>query len=178
MKRYTKDDVEFHEERYYGPQFPAINVKVYHFPDIDQVEDEFNCSEEIAEQALQYAFEAAQETFWNETAQEIADDTFEYKVEVYSAGRSAGWLIVQGLEEFESWDAVQLAKWRSFENKIKETIKYLCSWDNVKEDISANRWAEDGAEQYNFYQYSSGESACLVDLKNAIPADTRKALSI
>ena len=96
---------------------------------VSKIEEHFNCSEDAAEKALDFAFECNQEMFWNEYAQDIADNTFDYSVKVYSAGRSSGWLIVEGLPEFETWDAVMLAKWRSFENKIDQLVEDLTSWD-------------------------------------------------
>lgn len=178
MNRYTKQDVEFHSASYYGRGYPAVNVKVYHYPSTTKVMDTFHCEEDTAQKALNFAFEMSQETFWNKAAPEIVKDIFGSWPKMYSAGRSSGWLIVTGLKEFEFWDAIDLSKWHSFENQIKSTIKYLCQWENVKTDIEANRWAEDGAEQYNFYQFENGHSECIVDLKNSIPVDARKALSI
>lgn len=166
MKHYTKSDVETHSANYYAPYYPAVNVKVYGlYPLQSKIEETFNCSEETAQKALEFAFDSACEMFWDENAQEIADDVFGDGVTIYSAGRSAGWLIVEGLSEIEDWDAVNLAKWRSFENKIKAEVKYLTSWDSIKDAIDANRWAEEGAEKYNFYEKSDGESFCFVDWK-------------
>ena len=169
-KGYTKEDVEFHAE-YYRPSRPAINVKVYRYPTPWQVEDEFNCSIATAEQALGYALESAQYRFWEE-AQELVDYYLAPqfgKVKVYSEGRSGGWLVVDGLgyrEDVEDcWDALDLTAWYRFEKAIKETIKYLCSWEVVKEDIEANRWAEEGAELYNYYEFADGHSECFVDMK-------------
>ncbi len=167
MKHYSKSDVEFHSANYYAPYYSAVNVKVKGLYPLEyKIEDEFNCSEETAEKALQFAFDSACDLFWNDEAQSIADDTFDYDVKIYSAGRSGGWLIVIGLPDFDTWDAINLSKWHSFENKIKAEVNYLTSWEAMKDAIDANRWAEEGAEQYNFYEKSDGESFCLVDWKN------------
>ena len=169
-KGYTKDDIEFHRDGY-GPMRPAVNVKVYHYPSVWDVMDDFDCSEETAEKALEYAFESAQYRFWEE-AQEIADwhlSNHFGKVKVYSEGRSGGWLVVHGLayrDEVEDyWDALDLTAWYAFEKAIRAEIKYLCSWEYIKEDIEANRWAEEGAELYNFFEFSDGHSECFVDMK-------------
>jgi len=165
MKHYNKSDVEFHSESYYGRGYPAVNVKVhslYHLA--SKIENHFNCSEEQAQKALDYAFEMSCDLFWNEYAQDFATEILG-DVKIHSAGRSNGWLIVEGLPDFESWNAIDLAKWRSFENHIKAEVKYLTSWENVKEDIESNRWAEEGAEKYNFYEKADGESFCFVDWK-------------
>jgi len=177
-KGYTKEDVDFHND-WNGPRKPAINVKVYHYPTPWQVKDEFNCSIATAEQALGYALESAQWLFWNEYAQEEADFYLAPqfgKVKVYSEGRSSGWLVVEGVvsgyrgslfdeSPISEWDALDLTAWYRFQKAIKETIKYLCSWEVVKEDIEANRWAEEGAELYNYYEFADGHSECFVDMK-------------
>lgn len=175
---YTKEDVKRHNSGGIGgPYYPAVNVKVYHYPSADQIADHFGCSIEQAEQAGQFAFESAQHRFWNETAQMLADYILAPHfgpVTVYSAGRSAGWLIVEGLTPryFQhdreavttTWDAIDLAKWRKFEREIKAEVAYLTSWDYVRDDIEANRWVEEGARLYNFYEYSDGHSECFVDM--------------
>lgn len=166
MKRYTKSDVDTHSANNYAPYYPAVNVKVHGLFSLEsKIEDEFKCSEETAEKALEFAFQSAQEMFWDDNAQEIANDVFGDSVTIYSAGRSAGWLVVVGLSEIEDWNAVDLAKWRKFENAIKAEVKYLTSWEYLQDMIDANRWAEEGAEKYNFYEKSDGESFCFVDWK-------------
>jgi hypothetical protein len=44
----------------------------------------------------------------------LADEIFGRPVKVYSEGRCGGWAIVDGLPDFESWDAVLLARWAKF----------------------------------------------------------------
>ena len=167
MKTYSKEDVEFHAEGY-NSRVPAINVKVYHYPSACKIADHFNCSEEQAEQAGQFAFDSAQYLFWQEDAPELAENIlapYFGKVTVYSEGRSGGWLVVKGVGDVADWDAIALAKWRKFERAIKATVDFLGSWEYVKEDIRANRWAEDGAALYNFFEFADGHSECLVDMK-------------
>ena len=171
MARYSKGDIEFHAE-HYRPSRPAVNVKAYHFPDIYDVMDAFDCSEETAQAALNYAFESAQEIFWYETAQELANYHLSPRfgsVTVYSEGRSSGWLVVDGLgyrEDVEdSWDALDLTAWYAFEKAVKAEVEWLTSWEQVRDSAEANRWAEEGANQYNFYEFSDGHSECFVDMK-------------
>lgn len=161
---YNKSDVETHSAGYYAPYYPAVNVKVHRFPQADDIADHFHCSEETAQKAAEYAWETAQTCFW-ENVQGTAEDVFGKGVKAYSAGRSSGWVIIDGLTEIESWDAIDLAKWRKFEKIIKAEVKYRTSKEVVFEDIEANRWAEDGAEQYNFIDTKDGQSHCIVDLK-------------
>lgn len=161
MKGYSKQDVKFHRDGY-GPSRPAINVKVrnLNWP----IAEELGVSEEIAEQAGNLAFEMAQVNFWNEDAPNLADDCFGDDVKTFSEGRQSGWLVVHGLDDFETWDAVQLAKWRRFEVGIWNLIRELTDWQTVKEDIKANRWAEPGARLYNFYEFSDGHSEAFPDM--------------
>jgi hypothetical protein len=42
-----------------------------------------------------------------------------YHVQVYSAGRSGGWLVVSGLPDVESWDAIALGRWVKFEEEVR-----------------------------------------------------------
>lgn len=136
--KYTKGDVEFHRDGY-GPVRPAVNVKVglLNWP-----LEELGVSDELAEEAGNLAFELAQEAFWNEIAPDWAQECLG-DVEVFSEGRSAGWLVVDGLEDFETWDAIQLAKWHKFEAGIRDIIRVLTSWDRVKENIETFGMLED-----------------------------------
>ena len=148
-KGYTKADVEFHEERYLGPLLPAVNVKRFTYPDVYDVMDAFDCTEEAAQQALNWAFDSTQELFWQEAAQNLAEIHLIPhfgRVQTYSAGRSAGWLIAHGLTDREGveeeWDALDLTAWYAFEKAVKDHIKFITSWDYVKELIDSNGWTE------------------------------------
>ena len=41
-----------------------------------------------------------------------------YHVNVYSAGRSGGWLVVDGLPDIDTWDAIDLGVWRRFDKAV------------------------------------------------------------
>ena len=160
MKGYSKGSVQFHRDGY-GPSHPAINVKVRHlnWP----IAEELGVSEEIAERAGELALESAQVNFWNEAAPDLASECLG-DVQVFSEGRQGGWLVVHGLDDFETWDAVQLAKWRKFEVGIRDLIRDLTDWQTVKENIDINRWAEPGARLYNFYEFEDGHSEAFPDM--------------
>lgn len=158
-----KSDVEFHSERWGRPELPAINVKCYNFAKGLDVDKEFNCSEDQAEKAFNFAWEAACAQFW-EDAQEIVTDIFGPKVKCYSQGRSGGWLVVHGLPEFEQWNAVNLAKWSSLCKRIKGLLDWLTSAEQTREGIESNQWYKEGSEQYNFID-KLGETVCIADLK-------------
>lgn len=71
------------------------------------------------------AEEIAREDGW-ERAQELADENWpERTVKVWSSGRSGGWLIVEGLPDIETWDAIAVARWARFEAAIRATVEDL-----------------------------------------------------
>lgn len=134
-KRYTKEDVETHSAGYYAPYYPAVNVKAYNYPHCWKVADYLDIPEDKAEELLSMIFEQSQEIFW-EDVKPLANEIFsDYRVQIYSAGRCGGWVIVQGLPEIESWDAVILAKWRKFERACEQMRDSLCSWEWVKIEV-------------------------------------------
>jgi len=159
-----KCDVQTHNDRPYGNQYPAICVKVRSFVSSSAVVARFKCDHACAEKALEYAFSFAQSRFWV-TAQEFADDTWgKGTTKVYGTGRSAGWLIVTDIGTPDEWDAIALGKWAHFECLIRGEIAALCETSTVLDDIDANEWHKPGAEEYNFIDTKTGPK-CLADLK-------------
>ena len=160
-----KEDVQFHSDGYGRRSSPAVNVKVYSIgAKAADVAAKFACSEEDAEKALDLAFTSHQGQFWDDV-QDDAEHVFGSGVKVYSEGRSAGWLVVHGLPDFESWDAIMLGKWARFEKSIRESIAYLTSAQELEETIGANDYYKHGAEEYNFVDRADGSTACIADLK-------------
>lgn len=169
--KYTKQDVEFHSDGYGQTAHPAVNVKVRNFGNNKGVSEcgavmaAFKCSEAVAEKACEFAFDSACRAFWD-GAQDVADEAFGKGVaKVYQEGRSGGWLVVHGLPDLESWDAVMLGKWRKFEREIKADVADHTSWEYAEDAIRANRWAEEGAFQYNFIDGPDGKVLCFADLE-------------
>lgn len=166
-------DVETHNESGpYSPHRPAINVKMYHGsntspPDTEDVMEKFSCSKEAAERALQFSIDANREAFWEQAVfdAEFIFSSIGYKAKVYSAGRSGGWLVVEGLPDLEKWDAVMLGKWSMFTKNCRRAMEYLCSKESIFEGIESNRWAEEGAEKYNFYENEAGETLTISEMK-------------
>jgi hypothetical protein len=170
--RGCKADIEVHSE-HYSHAHPALNVKAYHFPHTTQVEDTFKCSEAVAEKALQFAWDSAQERFWEDVddlAHEKLDKAFGSSFKVYSEGRSGGWLTVHELPDVDTWDAIKVSAWDRFGRAVKAFVDDLCLWENVKGDIVANRWAEEGEQAYNFIELADGSSVCQVDLRADVNA--------
>ena len=163
MKHYKKDDVEMYHEHGFRNALPSVNVKVYSFAR-GLTEEELQCDEKTFEKAAEFAFNSAQEMFW-EDAKETAKEIFGDHIKVYSAGRSAGHLIVQGLDDVASWDAIALSKWVKFEKAILSDIKYRSNKEYVKDEIIANRWNEPYAEQYNFLEMKDGSTKIISEMK-------------
>lgn len=126
--RYSREDVEVHRDNF-GPARPAVNVKVYgsvwdvfrRLPDVDIDDARFTAEwleENVTDEALDARFWDTCANEW-EMVEQDAREIFGAGVKVWQEGRSGGWAVVDGLPELESWDAVQLAKWRKFERYAK-----------------------------------------------------------
>ncbi len=161
MARFRKTDVEHHSDSRRGR--PAVNVKVHRLPYHSRIEETFGCSEDVAQQALDYAWKQAQQMFW-ETVQGFADEFLGADRKVYQEGKSGGWVVVHGLYDIEEWDAIQLMDWYRFQKAIKTEVKWLTSWEQMKESIQSNRWAEEGSQYYNFLDKKDGRTVCMVDV--------------
>lgn len=168
--RFSKKDIEFHGS-FNTPYGPAINVKVHNFgghgnelADYFKVNEMKDRMEELMEggedkvqeeweQAVQWAFESQQETFWDgvqEYGQLILEEVFG-PVKIYSEGRSGGWLVVHSAygnngkiatrqEVDDEWDAIKVSCWGRFSQAIKADVEWLSSFEQVKELIEANEW--------------------------------------
>jgi len=66
---------------------------------------------------LYRAEEIARECGW-EDAKELAREVWGDRVQVYSEGRSGGWLVVEGLGEVEEWDAIDVSRWARFQRGV------------------------------------------------------------
>lgn len=144
MTKYTKESVEMHGDGWNNRnRQPAINVKCYDFPSVYKIADHYGKDAESpeVEKVMEWLFESFQQSFW-EDAQNDAEEIFGSRVKVHSAGRSGGWLIVDGLKDFDDWDAIDLAKWRKFERWMKGSIPTdNAEWLSAMIDtIDANEW--------------------------------------
>ena len=129
-----KSDVQFHRDGY-GPSHPAINVKVRN-GSLEQGVRAFHAANpEIPERFTENWIRAnvpqdALDNWWNtacqsgfELAESDAQEIFGKHVKVYSEGRSSGWLIVEGLPDFDTWNAPMLAKWAKFSRYCEAYVK-------------------------------------------------------
>lgn len=92
------------------------------------------------------ADEWARELCW-EDARECAHDIWPFReLGVWGAGRSGGWLVVEGLRPVEDWDAIELGRWARFVRRIEairdEEYPYQFVWQlgaNVYEHVRQER---------------------------------------
>jgi hypothetical protein len=160
-------EIAHHSDDNWRTKNPAINVKVYNLPTIEQVVERFKCDKNDAERALEFAWENAQESFWN-GIEMTAQDIFGSRVKVYSEGRSSGWLTVHNLPPVEEWDGDLLAKWQEFDSLVKSEIAHLTSFETMAEDIESNRWTEPMSEKYNFFTTESGKDVCVAEINQKL----------
>ncbi len=121
-----------------GRIYPAVNVKVYHYdgpsaqPAEDAGEDAAKFADWLDQQSdheREFWWRCAVENGWDRI-QECATDRFGPGVAVYSAGRSGGWAIVEGLpdpngEDAEVYDEFPLKAWEAFETDCAAIVKDL-----------------------------------------------------
>lgn len=153
-----KDEIETYREMG-RERMPSINVKCRRFaPNLTK--ERLNCDGDVFDQAMTYAFEAAQERFWEET-QDLAEHHFSHlrragEIKVYSAGRNSGHLIVGGLPPVDEWNAIEVSAWGRFCRSIQDCIEYHCNSEMIIEDVLENRWNEKGARFGNLIYTESG----------------------
>lgn len=154
----TKADVAEHESG--GRVYPAVDVKVrgsigsrVTFPlDLGYCDGEAVVTEpgftaewieeHVPDGDLYDYFAGVLEDGW-EALSGLAEETLGAGVRVYSAGRSGGWAVVVGLDPVESWDAVALARWRSFAKAARAVADDVPR--AVAENIYANLYPEAAA---------------------------------
>jgi hypothetical protein len=105
------------------------------------------CDEHDEDEDLYWLFDAACQSGW-ENAQCDADNVFDTAVTVRACGRSGGHLVVDGLPDIDSWDAVAVAKWGRFVRYCEAGVKNVpyemavLAWLNVGEPMLAEADAE------------------------------------
>ena len=139
---YNKESVRFHSDGY-RPGNPAVRVKADRFCSVDAICKRFNCPEHEGERLGRIAWDCQCEDFWHYWQEDFdAAEHFRRAVKIYGEGRSGGWLVVHGLKPFDTWNAVDLAKWRQFENWVLADVGYRCGEESTLELIDANDWCE------------------------------------
>lgn len=126
-----KDDVTFHAEMWRTAR-PAVNVKVWARVDSEEAIGAARREDSSLDPRFEAWYreglerESFAESYWSfaietgwEYLQSLAEDVFGPGVNVYSEGRSGGWAVVDGLPDFESWDAVMLGRWARFAKRAR-----------------------------------------------------------
>lgn len=164
---------------------PTLNVKYYGRVEYtpEKVAAEFQCDEAAAERVAEWCYESAREDFW-----ERALDCLNFAMlgdkraceyapcglkkgpyEIFSAGRSGGWLIVKGLPPVADWDGPTFQKWRKFARLVSQEMNHLASWDYAKDIIEANEWApKKGSAAAVAENVRCGESAKLAQVAREV----------
>lgn len=140
---HTKADIKFHSVGL-GASVPAINVKVHHLPDEQEIAKRLGIPIEDARRELELEIDLISCGFWNHTLPELVKQKLIPRfpgANGFSEGRSAGWVAVSGIgvqwEVLEGWDAVDLAYWRSFEKAIVDVVKEFSSANSIAYGIGA-----------------------------------------
>lgn len=165
---YRKDDVDTRNG------LPCVNVKLYNYgPSLDKITAKFGCTEEVAQRALEWAWESDCQQFWESFEEGVYNDLDAYYfpnqgASVEQNGRSGGWLVVHGLKDVDEWDAIDLMRWAKFEKSIRAEVKGTGKdHDAILKNMEHNRWCETDAQQYNFIDLKDapGKSACIADIE-------------
>lgn len=180
MKHYRKCDVQTHSDRRYGAQYPAVNVKVYRFPSVYDVQALFpESDEETLRTALQYAFDSACECFWEDWMGQDELDFLDFYfpgagARISCTRRSGGWLIVQGIGAVEDWDCIALSRWRRFEKAVTDDVRYRTSLDSIIASIAMNQWHKPLSAKYNFFDTPDGTPVCVADARAELRAEAER----
>lgn len=156
------ETIETHSEYCNGKQLPAINIKVYKMPNVTNLFP--SISKEQSEKTENFCFNQACHDFWF-SVESMAESVFGENIDIYQAGRSGGWLVVDGLPEITEWDDEMISKWGHFKELVKTEIDYQMSSEVWESNILSNRWDEEGAENFNFFDDENGNTICISEMK-------------
>lgn len=131
-----KSQIETHSDGF-RPSHPAVNVKDRSPYILPKLMAHFRCCEATALSAHETAFRWHQESFWD-SAQEQADHHLGAGFKIYSEGRQGGWLVVHGLPEVETWDAIRVSAWSRFAKAIRAEVDYQTGFEAIRDTIEAN----------------------------------------
>ena len=124
--------IETHYDRFTG-RLPAINVKVYDTPTDDQIRAIAHENgddpgrflawwEEFTDHPHLWDIESFVAVDELEFTRDYARELFGSDVKVLQAGRSGGWLVVDGLGDPEDWDADTLSSWETFTEHVRAQV--------------------------------------------------------
>lgn len=166
MATYTREDVRFHSDGFFGGGLPAVNVKVHSGIDSRTWEaferDEGSHDPRFTPEWVEanVSDDRMDDLFWRVCGWEYeylerwatgkdGDSLFpDDCVELSQEGRMGGWVVVSGLPDLEDWDAVRLARWRKFERIAREIADGIPL--QMLSSLYANEfewWAEEQADE-------------------------------
>lgn len=156
---------------------PAVLVKLYTTPSEENIvkclQEEFEkinqegnlivySGHQTVEQAKYYCirrvydwiWDYLKEDFWRYWISQDAAETYfpNMGVELCSAGRSDGWLEVEGLPEVDTWDEDLFEQWETFENDIKTSLNENIKPETWADVVRANEWYKPFSTRFNFIQ--------------------------
>jgi hypothetical protein len=91
-------------------------------------------------------WDIARETCWDWLAEEAAEVWPGAGVQVWSAGRSGGWAVVEGLRPVDEWDAIAVARWARW-----STFAALVATEGLRDQIAwlvVDAWTDDQAREH------------------------------
>ena len=138
---HTKADIKLHAVGL-GSPVPAINVKVYHLPDEQEIAKRLGLEADVAKEELEFEVELQAYIFWDKTLPRLVRQKLRNhfpKASAHSEGYSSGWVVVTGIgvkwEVLEGWDAIDFTAWKLFEAAVSDTVKRISSANYLAQAI-------------------------------------------
>jgi len=137
----TKADIKFHAVGL-GSPVPAINVKVHHLPNEQEIAKRLGVKIDVARKELEEEIELQTFIFWDKTLPRLVRQKLRANFPSASAhneGYSSGWVVVTGIgvkwEVLEGWDAIDFTAWKLFESAVSDTVKRISSANYLAQAI-------------------------------------------
>lgn len=146
MKRYTKKDITFHDDGFFGRTgYAAINVKVYqwlHPWERMTLQEELNLDEETFQQAASDIWDMFQQEFWMVHIPDLAKEYNVEDLDITQSGRAGGWVRAEkaDVETVKGWKAPEVARWGRFEQAVKDRVSFFTSFQTAKQAFQ--EWKE------------------------------------
>lgn len=130
-----KADIETYYDN--SRQYPSINVKWHSYVprivhDWKETGHEFSGDAAFWEWVENTATDEQTQTAWDTAAQcgwegakQAASDVWGEQIQVFSAGRQGGHLIIDGLSDVDEWDAIQVSRWSRFARLVQSIMNDL-----------------------------------------------------
>jgi hypothetical protein len=126
---------------------------LYPYVSVYDVEDGFGCSREVAERAIEYAFQLACELMMEDIEGLMEKYGVDWKIE-----RGTLYAALDGDDEETETKLDELSR------AVEGMAKFYMSKEFVMEHIEVNKWYMPCSREYNFYQKDNGESVVLPEI--------------